>query len=115
MDEAARPAGSRRQPPDYALIGIAAATIFPLMLMGGYGLWLHCDLIEVEITGFHRSVCHGALPGIGVLLILFAPLGTAVAGLVSREHGRSPVPFYVLWAGSIVVALALLTLAGVLD
>jgi len=113
MDEAARAAGSRREPPSYLLIGIAAATIFPLMLMGGFTLWLDCGMTETGLRGFHRSVCDGPLPGIGALLVLFAPLGTAVAGLVSLEYERSAVPFYVLWGGSIVVALAFLTVLAV--
>jgi hypothetical protein len=81
------------------------------MLIGGWALWLHCELAEFGLTGFERSICEGPIPGIGMLLVLFAPLGTAVAGLVSREYGRSASPFYGLWVGSAVVGCAFLIAA----
>ena len=44
-------------PPSYFTIVTAAATTFAAMLVGGGALWLGCDLVEYELTGFDRTVC----------------------------------------------------------
>ena len=101
--------------PSYRQIAAAAGTSFAAMLVGGWVLWVHCDLVEFGLTGFHRAVCEGPIPSVGVLLVLFAPLATAVAGLVSLEHDRTTLPFYSLWIASLVLGATLLTTALMLD
>ena len=81
--------------PSYRLIAAAAATTFLAMFVGAGVLTLHCQLLKVEVTGFERTVCEGPVEPIGLLLIILTPVGTSVAGLLSREHGLSGWPFYV--------------------
>jgi hypothetical protein len=97
--------------PTYRLIAVAAVTSFVVLFFGGGGLWLECDLLEVEPTGFQRTACDGPIAPIGLLLVLLGPIGTAVLGLLSREYGRSAVPFYALWAVAIVLGFALFVIA----
>jgi drug/metabolite transporter (DMT)-like permease len=64
-------------------------------------------VLEVEPTGSQRSICGSPIPQIGFLLVIVGPVATTVAGLLSREEGRSATPFYVLWLGSLAVGIAL--------
>jgi hypothetical protein len=83
------------------------------VLVGGWALWLGCDLKETGLTGFSQTVCEGPVPGIGLSLVLLAPLGTAAAGLVSREYDKTPWPFYIAWAAGIALGIACSALASI--
>ena len=101
--------------PSYRQITAAAGSSFAAMLIGGWVLSVSCDLVEIGLTGFDRAVCEGPIPSVGLLLVVFAPLATAVAGLVSLEHHRTTLPFYSLWVGSVVLGATLLTTALTLE
>ena len=97
--------------PSYSRIVTAAATTFIALFLGAGGLSLHCQLLEVEVKGFERTMCEGPIEPIALLLILIAPVGTTFAGLLSREHDRRGWPFYTLWVGTILLGIVLFATA----
>jgi hypothetical protein len=93
-------------PSDKAMV-VAAATTFVLLALGALLLRMHCDL-TLGMTGFERTVCEGRSTfGVYALLLVALPVGTLIAGSISRRTGW-PFVFYAAWTTSALFGFAVI-------